>query len=66
MTNHPNRSRRKAVEFTTREAQLIWVALSNGAGDDAIDNLGFTAGEKVKFSNAVKRFGDAFGIAGRF
>src|SRR5260370_5990986 len=58
MANHPNRSRRRAVEFTTREAQMLWVALSNGAGDDAIYNLGMTAGERAKFRRAANRLAE--------
>jgi hypothetical protein len=52
------------IAFSGKEMELLWLALSNGMGDDAILNLGLTKFERHILSNAANRIGNAGNLKG--
>lgn len=52
-----------SLEFTPKELELLWLALSNGAGDDAINHLGLRTDEKRKLGRAANRIADGANLA---
>lgn len=52
------------ISFSVKELELLWLALGNGAGDDAIDNLGLSGTEKRQLARACNRIKDAGRLRG--
>lgn len=64
MANHPNRSKRIALDFSGQELRLLWHALCNGAGDDALANLGLSRREQRVLAEACNKIKAAGGLPG--
>jgi hypothetical protein len=52
------------LPFTRKELELLWLAIGNGAGDDAIHNLGLRADERRTLAKAANRIAAAGKLGG--
>lgn len=56
--------RKGCLHLTKAEAELLWLVISNGAGDDSLTFLGLGKAEMNKFSRWANRFADQFKLGG--
>lgn len=52
------------LPFSEKDLELLWLALGNGASDDAIDGLGLRVDERLKLGAAANRIAKAGRLGG--